>query len=180
LPVPKVFCTWTCVWLDYICRLGTPLLALYGYPVCSIGPEDKGWMDRMVHRPSFPLHDSVKDRLDPEYVAYYNKYLSNQKPAHLLPLTLSRLGNNNVPNPTGEPLPVGNQQDISIPRQVSSGPEVRVRCFVPDGEPPSFGWPLVLYIHGGGWVFRDISTENTFCTHMCVRARAVVITTDYR
>lgn len=79
-----------------------------------------------------------------------------------------------------DPLPVGKTEDISISRQESSGPLVPIRCFIPEGEPPGAGWPVVLYFHGGGWVFGDLGTENNVCTNMTVRAKSVVITTDYR
>ncbi|KAK5087578.1 hypothetical protein LTR24_006618 [Lithohypha guttulata] len=79
------------------------------------------------------------------------------------------------------PLPVGQVQDYSIRRQSTTGPDVLVRAFTPDGPPPSpAGWPAVLYFHGGGFVFGNINTENTVCTHMCMRAQCVVITADYR
>lgn len=131
---------------------------------------------------SFPLHPSVKDRLHPEYVAFYNKHLLNLPPAHCLPLSVSRAGGNAIACHS-DPLPVGRVQDICIPqraRQETNGPDIPIRCFTPQGTPPSSGWPLVLYYHGGGWVFGDLSTENNVCTNICNRARAVVITTDYR
>ena len=78
-------------------------------------------------------------------------------------------------------MPVGQVQDYPIRRQSTQGPDVVVRIFVPDGQPPSqAGWPAMLYFHGGGFVLGNIDTENTVCTHMCMRARCVVITTDYR
>ncbi len=136
-------------------------------------------MVAQIHHPPYPLHASVKDRLHPQYVAFYNKYLQDQQPVHLLPLAVSR-GEGKVLPGHSKPLPVGKTEDVSISRRESCGPNVPIRCFTPQGAPPRAGWPLVLYVHGGGWVFGDIGTENTVCTNMCVRARAVVITTDYR
>lgn len=127
---------------------------------------------------SYPIHASVKDRLHPDYVAWYNKHLLYQTPAHHLPISVSRAaGTAAVCN--SDPLPVGTVQDIHISRQ-DRGPDIAIRCFTPEGTPPSTGWPLVLYFHGGGWVFGNIDSENTICTHICVRARAVVIPTEYR
>ncbi|EXJ94238.1 triacylglycerol lipase [Capronia coronata CBS 617.96] len=134
---------------------------------------------QIVHHTPYPIHPSVKDRLHPDYVAFYNKYLINQQPAHLQPIAVSRRGGSVVVC-NSDPLPVGKSEDICIPRQESAGPEVSIRYFTPQGDPPGSGWPAVLYVHGGGWVFGDIDTENNVCTNMTVRSKCVVITTDYR
>ena len=130
-------------------------------------------------QPPYPLHPSVKDRLHPDYVTFYNKYLINQTPVYCQPVSASREAGNLLPGPT-EPIPVGKKLDILIARKETCGPKVAVRCFTPPGSPPRSGWPLVLYSHGGGWVLGDIDSESTICTNMCARGRAVVITTDYR
>lgn len=143
--------------------------------------------------PPYPLHPSVRDRLHPDYVSFYNKYLLYQTPTHYRSIESSRQGvpvsNSCTTNPNpkpnripGEsaPLPVGSIKDFSVPRRETAGPEIPIRCFTPGGEAPVEGWPLVLYFHGGGWVFGDIGSENTLCSHMCARARSVVITVDYR
>ena len=130
--------------------------------------------------PTYPLHESVKDRLHPEYVDFYNRHLINLPQSHLQPISITRAGSPIVAGGSS-PMPVGQVQDYPIRRQSSPGPDVVVRIFVPDGQPPSqAGWPVMLYFHGGGFVLGNIDTENTVCTHMCMRARCVVITTDYR
>ncbi|KAL6248445.1 hypothetical protein RBB50_004700 [Rhinocladiella similis] len=136
-------------------------------------------MGVQTRAPCYPLHPSVRDRLHPDYVAFYNKHLLNQHPAHFLPLSVSRAKGNNIPC-NGDPLPVGEILDRKISRRETSGPDIAIRCFIPQGQPPNCGWPVVLYYHGGGWVFGDLDSENNICTHICNRARAVVITTDYR
>ncbi|EXJ84524.1 triacylglycerol lipase [Capronia epimyces CBS 606.96] len=132
-----------------------------------------------IHHPPYPLHSSVKDRLHPDYVAFYNKYLLTQQPAHLQPLAISRRAGSVVVCHS-DPLPVGKTEDLFISRRETPGPQLPIRCFTPPGEPPRSGWPVVLYFHGGGWVFGDLDTENNVCTNMAVRAKSVVITTDYR
>lgn len=127
----------------------------------------------------YPIHPSVRDRLDKDYVDHYNRYLINQPLVQHLPLAVSRRGGQ-TPPAHSTPLAVGTTQDFRITRRETFGPKIEVRCFTPPGPAPKTGWPLVLYYHGGGWVFGDISSENTICTNMCIRAQAVVITTDYR
>lgn len=129
---------------------------------------------------SYPLHQSVIHRLDPEYVHFYNEFLINIKPAHEQPLHISR-GGRAILLGGREPLPVGQKMDFVIDSKTTLGHKLPIRAFVPDGDPPSTaGWPSVLYLHGGGFVLGNIDTENTLCTHMCMRARCVVMTVDYR
>ncbi|KIW46633.1 uncharacterized protein PV06_02293 [Exophiala oligosperma] len=131
-------------------------------------------------QPPYPLHDSVKDRLHPEYVEFYNEHIINAQQVHLQPVSASRVGGKLIPG-GGDPLPVGKTQDIGLKRQQTPGTDdVQIRCFTPEGEPPAAGWPVMIYYHGGGWVLGNINTENTVCTNICSRSRYVVVTTDYR
>ena len=40
--------------------------------------------------------------------------------------------------------------------------------------------PVVLYIHGGGWVIADLDTYDASCRAICNRAHCVVVSTHYR
>ncbi|PFH58443.1 hypothetical protein XA68_13671 [Ophiocordyceps unilateralis] len=130
--------------------------------------------------PPYPLDASIATRINSEYAAYYNAHLSTQAPSHLQPIAATRaLGGALVPG--GGPLrPVGSTVDRSVPRTASSGPHLPVRCFSPAGEPPPGGWPALLFLHGGGWVFGNLETENGAATHFCARAQCVVVAVDYR
>ncbi|TLD30791.1 hypothetical protein PspLS_02491 [Pyricularia sp. CBS 133598] len=137
--------------------------------------------DQQVYpQPPYPLDESIRDKLDPEYVEFYNKYLLNAPQVHYQPVAASRVGGKIIPGGT-DPVPVGKTIDVSIPRRETTGPDVRVRVFVPTGQPPSpSGWPVFLWYHGGGWVLGNIDSENSLCSNICARARCVVVTTDYR
>ncbi|KAH9908263.1 alpha/beta hydrolase fold-domain-containing protein [Xylariomycetidae sp. FL2044] len=131
--------------------------------------------------PPYPLHDSVKDLLDPEYVKFYNKYLLNAPQVHYQPVAASRSGGGKLIPGGTDPVPVGKTVDFQLPRKESAGPDVPVRVFIPPGSPPSpAGWPVFQWYHGGGWVLGNIDSENSLCTNLCVQAKCVVITTDYR
>lgn len=128
----------------------------------------------------YPIHESVRDRLSPEYVKFYERYLINLPQVTDQPLSISRAASP-IAAGGGKPLPVGRQYDFVVDRKYTFGPGVRVRAFFPDCQPPSTNdWPVVLYFHGGGFVFGSLDTENTICSHMCVRAQCVVLTVDYR
>ncbi|ODM19964.1 hypothetical protein SI65_04950 [Aspergillus cristatus] len=130
-------------------------------------------------QPPYPLHDSVKNLLNPEYVAFYNQHVINLQQVHLQPVAASRTSGVLIPG-GGPLLDVGKTEDITIQRRVTEGPDVQVRVFMPKGERPKGGWPVMLYFHGGGWVLGNINTENTVCTNLCARSNCVVVTVDYR
>lgn len=130
-------------------------------------------------QPPYPLHDSVKNLLNPEYVAFYNQHVINLQQVHLQPVAASRTSGVLIPG-GGPLLEVGKTEDITIQRRVTEGPDVNVRVFTPKGEKPKGGWPVMLYFHGGGWVLGNINTENTVCTNLCARGNCVVVTVDYR
>ncbi|CBF74187.1 hypothetical protein AN8242.2 [Aspergillus nidulans FGSC A4] len=129
--------------------------------------------------PPYPLHPSVKDLLDPEYVAFYNAHVIDKQQVHLQPVETSRTSGILIPG--GGPLvDVGKTVDITIKRRATEGPEILLRAFTPIGEAPEGGWPVMLYFHGGGWVLGNIDTENVVCTNLCSRGGCVVVTVDYR
>lgn len=132
-----------------------------------------------VAQPPYPLHESVRDLLDPEYVAFYNKHVINNQQVHLQPVAASRTSGVLIPG-AGPMLEVGKTQDLSIQRRATDGPPVPIRCFTPKGDTPAGGWPVMLYFHGGGWVLGNIDTENVVCSNLCVRGNCVVVTVDYR
>lgn len=129
--------------------------------------------------PPYPLHESVKDKLDPEYVDFYNKHVFNLQQVQLQPVEASRTSGVLIPG-GGPLLEVGKTEDITIQRQAADGPAIPLRIFTPKGERPNGGWPVMLYFHGGGWVLGNINTENTVCTNLCSRSHCVVVTVDYR
>jgi hypothetical protein len=138
-----------------------------------------GSMEAPGPQPPYPLHESIKHRLDPTYASFYNTHIFDKQQVHLQPVSASRTSGILIPG-GGPKLPVGKTEDLSLPRFQTEGPEVPIRVFTPEGERPTEGWPVLVYYHGGGWVLGNIDTENTVCTNICNRASCVVITTDYR
>ncbi|KAK2750358.1 hypothetical protein FQN57_003838 [Myotisia sp. PD_48] len=134
-------------------------------------------------QPPYPLHESVRDKLDPEYTKFYNEHIINLQQVHYQPVEASRTSGVLIPG-AGPKLPVGKTEDVAIKRVESEGPDVMVRCFTPsvdeNNKAPEGGWPVLVYYHGGGWVLGNIETENVVCTNICNRARCVVVTVDYR
>jgi acetyl esterase len=52
------------------------------------------------------------------------------------------------------------------------------RLYVPAGAPPR--GPLLLYLHGGGWVFGSLATYDGVCRFIARRAQLRVLSASYR
>jgi triacylglycerol lipase len=48
-------------------------------------------------QPPYPLHDSIKELIDPEYANFYNEYLLNAPQVHYQPVSASRVGGRLIP-----------------------------------------------------------------------------------
>lgn len=72
------------------------------------------------------------------------------------------------------PEPVAKVEDRSIKGAAGSIP---ARIYWPNGSGP---FPIVLYIHGGGWVIADIDTYDSSARALTNAAQAVVVSTHYR
>lgn len=72
------------------------------------------------------------------------------------------------------PEKVGKVDDIDI--KLSTG-DISARVYKPEGDGP---FPVILYIHGGGWVIADLDTYDATPRALCNAANALVISTHYR
>jgi acetyl esterase len=74
----------------------------------------------------------------------------------------------------GDPEVVANVENIKIP-----GPEgqIPIRVYTPEGRGP---FPILVYFHGGGWVFWDIDVTDNACRSLANGASCVVVSVDYR
>jgi acetyl esterase len=75
------------------------------------------------------------------------------------------------------PEPVGSVEDIVIPD--AAGGQQRMRVYKPAGA-GSEPLPLIMWIHGGGWVLYDIDTYDASCRGLCTKTGAIVVSPDYR
>lgn len=55
--------------------------------------------------------------------------------------------------------------------------KVAARVYTPKGDGP---FPVILYIHGGGWVFADLDVYDASPRTLCNAVNAIVISTHYR
>lgn len=61
---------------------------------------------------------------------------------------------------------------------VRDGSRVPVRWYTPAGSRP--GRPLVVYLHGGGWVQGSTPMYDPLCSHLAAELDALVVSVDYR
>ncbi|KAE9409908.1 hypothetical protein BT96DRAFT_1012215 [Gymnopus androsaceus JB14] len=108
--------------------------------------------------PKQPLHPSIIPKLDPEYVAFHEKYIQFLTPPHTLPW---------------DPVKMRKIEE----HELKMGQ--RMRAYTPPGEPPINGWPLLIYFHGG-WALGGLDSEQSIITNLCVGAKCVVLSVDYR
>ena len=76
---------------------------------------------------------------------------------------------------TANPEAVGTVTDTQIP---GPGGDIAVRIYRPVSEAAAL--PVVVYAHGGGFVFCDLDSHDGLCRNLANRTGAVFISVDYR
>ncbi len=71
------------------------------------------------------------------------------------------------------PVPVGGVTDLSIPGPAG---DIPARHYRPDDEVG----PLLIFLHGGGWVLGDLDTHDNVCRTICRDAGIHVLSVAYR
>lgn len=67
-------------------------------------------------------------------------------------------------------------QDLTIPGPHGS---LKVRLYFPHGHEQQ-ALPVVVFFHGGGFVFCDIESHEGFCREMAEQTRSIVVSVAYR
>jgi acetyl esterase len=75
----------------------------------------------------------------------------------------------------GDPEPVAEVSDRAIPGPAG---DVPVRIYRAEGTPA--GAPVVIWIHGGGWVIGDLASADPTARKLANRTGAVVVSVEYR
>ena len=68
-------------------------------------------------------------------------------------------------------------QDITYPG--AAGEPIAARVYKPEGAPAQ-GLPVILYIHGGGWVIADLDVYDASPRILAKKANAIVVSVHYR
>lgn len=75
---------------------------------------------------------------------------------------------------TATPEAVAKVENRSFP---GPGGAVPIRIYTPEGTGPM---PVILYIHGGGWVIADLDTYDASPRALANAAKAIIVSTHYR
>jgi acetyl esterase len=91
-------------------------------------------------------------------------------PLNELPVPDARIAYDQLAGFAGEPTPVARVED-------TSADGVMVKVYWPDGDGP---YPVLIWIHGGGWVLGSAAGYDPVARDLCARAGCLVVSVDYR
>ncbi|KAF7558915.1 hypothetical protein G7046_g5228 [Stylonectria norvegica] len=120
-----------------------------------------------------PLHPAIRTKLDPQYVAFHDKYMQYVQPDDSKTWDGTARTQPSLPSGGSTPVAVGSIEDFDIGT-------FRVRVYTPIGEAGERGWPVFIWYHGGGWAIGGLDDGKDFCSWVCQEARCVVVSVDYR
>jgi acetyl esterase len=111
--------------------------------------------------------------LDPQLAPLIEALDAGFPPVHTMTGAQARATIRSRYVPPAKPEPVAQVRDDAIP---GPGGDIPVRVYRPDGE----GLPILVYAHGGGFVFCDLDSHDGLCRNIANRIPAVVISVAYR
>jgi acetyl esterase len=79
----------------------------------------------------------------------------------------------------GTPDPLASVKNFKISVE-NSQQQIPVRCYTPTEQPLNMLFPMILFIHGGGWVSGDLDTHDVLIRALSLNLNAVVLSVDYR
>ncbi len=74
-------------------------------------------------------------------------------------------------------LPLKEVESIADRTIPGPGGDLALRIYTPRGNGP---FPVLFFIHGGGWVLFRPKHYDSVCTHFCAGAGCIVVSVDYR
>lgn len=115
------------------------------------------------------LNDFTRSLLD-------NMARASFPPLHTLPVEMARMSYRKAVSVSSIPfVDVDRAEDLSVP--VREGRHIPARLWAPSSAPDL---PVVLYLHGGGFVLGGIDTCEAMCRSLSKQSGAAVIAIDYR
>jgi len=114
------------------------------------------------------LHPALRQLIDA-------KLAHAQKPQWEMSIEEVRQAFRNLWTPamTGEPVPVHRIADLNIP---GANAEIPARVYAPRPE----RCPIIVYLHGGGFVKGGIGESDAFCRNLARVTEHLVVSIDYR
>ncbi|MFD7659329.1 alpha/beta hydrolase [Actinosynnema sp. NPDC059797] len=116
--------------------------------------------------------------LDPQIKAVLDDLAATPAPApNTLTVAENRAAGRAFASFAGDVIPVREVRDTTFR---NGDHDVPVRICTPETIPTGSPAPVTLFLHGGGWVFGDLDTQDHFARVVATRSRTVVVSVDYR
>ncbi|CAE6458817.1 unnamed protein product [Rhizoctonia solani] len=127
---------------------------------------------------SMDIPQALLDRLVPDYRAFVEAQpRAARVPLHMIEWSpeFRKIISTAPPPDLGQaaPVPVGSSRRINLG-------EFSLLVLTPEREQPNDGWPVLLFIHGGGYMLGNAESGISFFSRACVEAKCVVVSVDYR
>ncbi|KAI0942643.1 hypothetical protein AcW1_003217 [Taiwanofungus camphoratus] len=115
----------------------------------------------LAHLPSIPPWYEVEDAalLRQQFNAGFIGMIQNNLRPKLPPKSAYRL------------------QDHQVPVE---GDVISVRCLTPTSQEKEAVFPLLFWIHGGGWNFGNLDTDDYYLRILCVDLQIAIVNVEYR
>ena len=113
--------------------------------------------------------------LDPQAQAFLAQLAAlGAPPLEQLPVDQVRAIYRQLFGGSGQPEAVGNVAERTIP---GPGGPIPLRIYTPNGSGP---FPVLVHLHGGGWVVGDLAAYDPICRKLTNAAECAVVSVDYR
>ena len=103
--------------------------------------------------------------------------LLREPAAETLPIAAGRLAIARQSRLVGGRQPVGEVRDIDVPGAEGA---MKARLYAPRALVGREGSPLLVFLHGGGFLYGDLETHDPSCRLLAERAQVRVLALDYR
>ncbi|KAM0811691.1 putative Alpha/Beta hydrolase protein [Seiridium cardinale] len=129
-----------------------------------------------------PIHPDFIDRLDKDFVDFYNSTLGRSTPDNNVPLEEARKQRARYHSRKAGNFPRAQfVEDIKL--EATDGYFFTVRLYKPDPRTSPFGagpYPVHVNFHGGGFTFGDLNSDAKICMQTRTRLGILVADVDYR
>ncbi len=137
-------------------------MSAHAHPRTLLTPAMRGVLDRMARAGRPPLH-----ALTPQQARAF--YEAGSGVLDLPPHKMARVQALRVPTRDGATL----HAELVVPHPHGADDP---HAGGADGQP----WPVLLYLHGGGFTIGSVATHASLCRHLAHLAHCAVLSLDYR
>ncbi|ETS75399.1 hypothetical protein PFICI_12343 [Pestalotiopsis fici W106-1] len=129
-----------------------------------------------------PIHPDFLDRLDQDFIDFYNSTLGRTTPDNSAPLEEVRKQRAKFHSQKARKYAhTAFVQDIKL--EAPDGYPFTVRLYKPDPRTSPYGagpYPVHVNFHGGGFTFGDLNSDAKICMQIRTRVGIMVADVDYR